>query len=87
MNFPPIMEGDNIVEVFPDVITTYMFSVTDSDNFTVIVSGNDNGELSHLNGSTWVYSFTWTHGDTLNFTVSFVAVDSFNASTILDPQV
>ena len=81
------MEGDNIVEVFPDVITTYMFSVTDSDNFTVIVSGNDNGKLSHLNGSTWVYSFTWTHGDTLNFTVSFVAVDSFNASTILDPQV
>ena len=85
MNFPPIMEGDNIVEVFPDVITTYMFSVTDSDNFTLIVSGN--GELFHLNGSTWVYSFTWTHSDTLNFTVSFVAVDSFNASTILDPQV
>ena len=62
----------------------YQFVATDTNNFTITVMGGI-GELTQ-DGDT--YSLTVHVNDTsLNTSMSFLAMDVLNASSLLDPQV
>ena len=62
----------------------YQFVATDTNNFAITVMGGI-GELTQDGNA---YSLTVHENDTsLNTTVSFLARDILNASSLLDPQV
>ena len=64
--------------------STYEFMVTDTNEFNVTAFGG----IGSLNRNGAMYTLTVHENDTsLNTTVSFVARDSLNASSMLNPQV
>ncbi len=67
--------------------SVYFFNATDEgDNFTVTISGDQpvNSSLEN-NGS--LYTFTWSLQELDNRTITFLASDSMNAVSMLDPQI
>ncbi len=86
-NFPPMLGGSEVFLVTLRQESVYFFNATDEgDNFTVTISGDQpvNSSLEN-NGS--LYTFTWTLQELDNTSVSFLAMDSFGAVSMLDPQV
>lgn len=89
MNIPPQVNGSSVFMIMVGQESTYNIQANDSDEFTLKHLGDLPGQLiSHGNGA---HSFTvnLSHNETLmnNETVSFVATDSMNATTLLNPQV
>lgn len=85
-----MINGSTTFELTVDKSMSYTFSVTDTDSFNVTVESTQliNGyTLSDNNDGTWTFQCTWTLNDTRNFTVSFVATDSFDSSANLEPKV
>ncbi len=83
------MNGNATLNVMEGEVTLYTFTVTDTDNYTVLVdvpSLITDYKLTRDNNE-WTYEFTWTIDDTLNFMVTFIATDTFNSSSILQPKV
>ena len=64
--------------------SSYQFSVSDSDSFALNILGNLSGTLER-NSEAHMFTVYLAHVTTS--TVSFVARDSLNASSLLDPQV
>ena len=90
VNFPPtITGGSSEIEITVGKMTSYSFSVEDTDDITVTVTGPQLTNKASLteNEGTWTYSFIWTHEDDLNFTLRFAATDTFNSSSVLEPKV
>ena len=85
-----MISGPPQIDVNAGEVTSYTFSVNDTDAYSVILDVPElisEQKLVNNTDGTWTYEFTWTHEDTTNFTVTFVATDSFNSSSILQPQV
>ena len=86
-NFPPRIEGSGVFVVNLHQESFYFFNVSDEgDSFTVAISGGQpNNSTLRSNGS--LYTFTWTLMELKNSTVTFVANDSFDAVSMLTPQI
>lgn len=89
-NFPPVFNGSVSFNLTANEESIYTFSVTDEDDFTVTVDApqliNDY-TLTDNNNGTWTFKCTWTHTDTRNFMITFMAKDSSNSTSMLIPSV
>lgn len=83
------MTSTTIIRVYPNVAINYLFAVSDTEAFTVVVNGvePDGGLLANTDTGVWSYSFTWNTNSPTNFSFSFIATDASNAATILKPLV
>ena len=81
---PPRMNGSAVFMVNIGQPSTYQFSVSDSDSFVLNIVGSLSGNLE-VDSEAHTFTVNVDHMPTS--TVSFVAKDSLNASSLLDPQV
>lgn len=84
------MTGDELIIVYHNTFVMYQFTVNDTDSFSVEFEGvepDSGGVLTEIDNGKWSYSFTWNINDSTNFSLSFVATDTLNASATLKPQV
>ena len=84
-NQPPRLNGSEVFMVTRGQASVYRFMATDTDEFTVTHQGDLPNTL--VNSTSGMYSFTVNDSAVTNTTVSFVAKDSLNASSLLNPQV
>ena len=86
-NFPPVINGSNSYKVTLEQQSIYNFTVVDTDdNITVgVVEGIPyNATLAGSNG---MYTFNWTISNLTNASLTFFAMDSLNATSVLSVQV
>ena len=79
------MNGNATLNVMEGQVTLYTFTVTDTDNYTVVVDAPSlitDYKLTSDNNE-WTFEFTWTIDDSHDFIVTFIATDTFNSSSIL----
>ena len=84
-NLPPRLNGPAVFMVTTGQTSTYQFTANDSDVFNLRVLGDLSGTLEQ--GMDGMHSYTVNLSNAANFTVSFAATDSLNASSLLNPQV
>ena len=84
-NLPPRLNGSAAFMVTTGQPSIYQFIANDSDAFDLQVLGGLSGSLTEEMGG--MYTFTVNISTTSNITVSFIATDTLNASTLLNPQV
>lgn len=75
--------------MYNNITTSYNFSVNDTQSVTVSVDGVEptDGVLNNEGNVEWSYTFTWNIMQSTNFSLSFVATDTLNASSTLVPLV
>ena len=85
-NLPPRLNGSEEFMVTVGQMSVYQFTASDTDNFTL--SANTGGLPNTLvKAGPDMYNFTFDVSAVINSTVSFVASDTLNASSLLDPQL
>ena len=85
-NFPPLMNGNSTFKVTIGQTSLYQFTVDDTDVFKVgVVGGIPTG--GSLAGSQRAFTFTLTLTHVQNVSLTFFAVDSLNATSLLSVQV
>ncbi len=88
MNNPPVLDGSSTFRVRVGEESTYYFSATDANNFTVSVSDGLPVSSSLDDTSSGQYEFSWTLADTSAAqSIEFVASDDMGATSMLVPLV
>ena len=86
-NFPPKISGNSTFIVAVEQVSIYDFTVEDiDDNITVGVVGGLSYDAT-LVGYKGAYTFSWTIPKVDNVSLTFFAMDSFNATSILSVQL
>jgi fibulin 1/2 len=90
-NFPPKINGDDTILVQPSVPVKYTFTVNDKDSDDMpvvkVVGSQPNGGYLLNIGQHWEYNFIWDVSQSVNISVTFVAYDEHNSTTIFTPQI
>ena len=88
-NFPPNMSGSDTFRVTVGQEAVYQFTVNDDagDNFTVEVVGGLPPSSSLTDDGEGSYTFRWTLQEPTTDELSFAAVDSEGAASLLTPTV
>lgn len=99
-NFPPKITGDQVVTIIAGEKYPYIFTVTDSETFTIAIAGTQPDHVGSLSQRAVIssdsdatvrtqfqYVFGWISGDATNFSITIVATDKYNAASILEIKV
>ena len=88
MNFPPSLNGSDVLKAIIGQAATYSFIGVDSDAFNVTLEGSPPPEADYTftrNGDN--FTFTWTPTSSATVTLLFIANDTTGLSSQLQPLV
>ena len=86
-NKPPRIRGPSTFMVTVETISTYIFNVTDDNDFNVSLSGDELPGNVYLTQEGNTFTFTWNLTEFENTTLMFIATDNLGAISFLQPQL
>lgn len=85
-NLPPTLNGSDLFKITTKQIAVYQFTANDSDDFILQAFGELPGTLEK-SGSEGIYRYTVNLTSAVNSTIAFSAVDTLNATSLLNPHI